>query len=101
MRVSILYPVSLAMCVCLLSVSLLHLAVKVPTNSVLLAVVPSGVRAMLLFNPSRQKLQELATGNFQVEQIRRSIGYGDLKSLSTRYLIRNKDVKLSRRSFLS
>jgi len=82
MNVSILYPVSLAMCVCLLSVSLFYLAVKFSTNSVLQSYL-LGLERCYFSIPSRRKLQEMATRNFQVEQIRLPIGYRDFKYLSS------------------
>jgi hypothetical protein len=85
MNVSILYPVSLAMCVfaVCLSVSLFYLAVKFSTNSVLQSYL-LGLERCYFSNPSRRKLQEMAAGNFQVEQIRLSIGYRDFKFLTLR-----------------
>jgi hypothetical protein len=81
-NVSILYPVRLVVCVCLMSVSLFYLAVNFFHK--LLQSYHLGLQRCYFSNPSRLKLQEMATGNFQMEQIRRSIRYIAYKFLSLR-----------------
>jgi hypothetical protein len=69
--------------VCLMSVCLFYLAVNFSTNSVLQSY-HLGLQRCCFSNPSRLKLQEMAAGNFQMDQIRRSIGYIAYKFLSLR-----------------
>jgi hypothetical protein len=80
-NVSILYPVSLVVCVfdvCLLVLSCCKFFHK------LLQSYHLGLQRCYFSNPSRLKLQEMDTGNFQMEQIRRSIRYIAYKFLSLR-----------------